>query len=80
MILKLMQAIGPEPLPWKLPSWEQCTFDNKISKGVCNGRNIWVLLKSITLWFIWFEHNDLVFYMELWRKEKLQWLVCGGSS
>jgi hypothetical protein len=23
----------------------------------------------------------LVFYMELWRrKEKLQWLVCGGSS
>jgi len=36
-ILKRMQSIGPQSLSWKLPFREQCTFDNKISKQVCNG-------------------------------------------
>ncbi len=80
-IPKWMQSIGPQPLPWKLPSWEQCTFDNKISKQVCNGHNIWVLLKGFTLWFIWFEHKWLgVLHGTVEKREASEACVWGVSA
>jgi hypothetical protein len=53
-------------------------FSKQVRFRLNNIKNIWNLLRSITLWDIWITRNDVVFNNIFWNERRIQQYVWDG--
>ena len=53
-------------------NWKQALIGERIPKKYGKKIKTWHLLRGITLWTIWIEHNDKVFNHEQWHESKVK--------
>ena len=53
-------------------NWKQALFGERIPNRYGKMIKVWHLLREITLWTIWIEHNDRVFDQEQWHVAKVK--------
>jgi hypothetical protein len=57
--------------PWKLLTWKQGIFSERIPQkfdGVCG---MWSTIRTVVLWSLWIEWNDVMFNNVAWSPNKL---------
>ena len=54
-------------------NWKQALFGERIPNKIAKKIMIWHLFRGMTLWTIWVEHNDKVFYQECWHESQINY-------
>ncbi|KAG0574234.1 hypothetical protein KC19_VG246300 [Ceratodon purpureus] len=57
--------------PWQPLSWKQGIFSYRIPRKFDAFKQIWLELRSVVLWTLWIERNDIVFNNQRWPPAKL---------
>lgn len=58
--------------PWRPLTWKQGIFSNRIPKKFDMVNSIWGIIRTVILWTLWIERNDVVFNSLHWCPSKLQ--------
>ncbi len=56
-------------------SFENCTSNKRLFHMLKKFGHLYTLLWGITLWYIWKDHNDVIFNKCSWHKVKLEIMI-----
>jgi hypothetical protein len=47
--------------PWRMLTWKQGIFSDKIPRKFDKFSFLWMAIRTVILWSLWTERNDVVF-------------------
>jgi hypothetical protein len=65
-IIHSLQRAPRRYLPFPALTFDQCIFAKDVRFRLNSVKKIWFLLRSIILWYIWLDRNDVVFNKTFW--------------
>jgi len=57
--------------PWRPFTWKQGILSRRIPHKFDTMSDIWMVVRTVILWMLWIERNDLAFNAIRWRPDKL---------
>lgn len=64
--------------PWRLLTWRQGIFSGGIPRKFNALKWLWLEVRTVVLWVLWIQRNDMVFNNQAWTDERLLQYIWSG--